>query len=470
MRSSKKKRQRSFFSENSQTSVPILTDKQEGSTQTDFTKRRKQQHDNNLTYLTCFDSSMRNYISTVILSKIKNSKKIEAGLLKAKNDMLNKARLPPGIMTNAASFAGLEASVMRSFMKNNAQKLMIDLWKDYVNEHFDTIAKTLKEKNLSFENKESSSSSIKPGSSEEVHRTFSISLNKVLRKDLPEDVETAIKTKIEASLKNASDFCAHFLFIINAMSIVIKNANFIKKNDKLILEKSTGFNILQILPPEFAQKNNVPPICSSLPLPRDIPEEYQKELEVLFTEQHLSLVQSHIFGSGAQQKNLDRHPVENCLFKELASNGITKDSYETMLKTEEKKVALTRIITSIKNMWSTSNTFTKLLDHLLDVLLKLHLAGNRTSKYNAYAAEKAKNKPTKSNAVISSNRRRNLISIEYKKKQKREQKLQMTTDKEKQAKYKNQISKNDQRIDFFRKLNTHKVVLVRESIFYFKRK
>ncbi|PHZ11060.1 uncharacterized protein RHIMIDRAFT_258783 [Rhizopus microsporus ATCC 52813] len=132
-----------------------------------------------------------------------------------------------------------------------------------------------------------------------------------------------------------------------------------------------------------------------------------------------------------------------------------------MLTTEEMKVALARIVTNIKNMWSTNDIFKKLLDRLLDVLLRLHLAGARTSKYNSYVARKAKNKYTVDDSFLSSNSQRNLISTEYKKKRKREQKLQMITDKEKQAKYKDQISKNDQRIDFFRKLNRHSVASVR---------
>ncbi|ORE07736.1 hypothetical protein BCV72DRAFT_241025 [Rhizopus microsporus var. microsporus] len=169
MCSSKKKKQRSFFVEDKQTPIPIRVNKRklnnEEPTQSDFAKRSKRQHNNDLTYFTCFDNSMHNYISTVILNKIRNSKKLEAGLLKAKNSLSNKTRFPPVIMTNAASFAGLETSVMRSFMENSGQKLIIELWKDYVNENFDSIAKTSRDRNLFFKKEESSSSLVESSSS-----------------------------------------------------------------------------------------------------------------------------------------------------------------------------------------------------------------------------------------------------------------------------------------------------------------
>lgn len=47
------------------------------------------------------DYSMRNYISTLILNKIKCSKKREADLSKAKDGLSSMIRLSNGIMTNA---------------------------------------------------------------------------------------------------------------------------------------------------------------------------------------------------------------------------------------------------------------------------------------------------------------------------------------------------------------------------------
>jgi hypothetical protein len=202
------------------------------------------------------------------------------------------------------------------------------------------------------------------------------------------------------------------------MSIVIKNTTFAENNDgEIILEKSTtaGFNIVEVLSPDFVTENNLQQhIVSSLPFPDKIPDKYKKEFELLFTAQHLNLIHSHFFGTtGVQQQNLEKYPVEDYLFRELASNGITKDFINLMLKNEQMLVALNLIITNVKNMWSTNKIFFKLLDHLLGVLLKLHLAGNRTKNYKAYVSRKAKKKSTVVNSsTISSDLKRNLIQAE----------------------------------------------------------
>ncbi|GAA5798766.1 hypothetical protein HPULCUR_004172 [Helicostylum pulchrum] len=140
-----------------------------------------------------------------------------------------------------------------------------------------------------------------------------ISTKKSLRKDLPEEIENVVKTKLEVSLKNASDHHVHFLFIVNSIAIVLKTLTFVDNNGDLSLETSCGYNVLQVLPDKFIRKNDIKPVFSSLTLPHNIPGEYQRELEDLFTDQHLSLINSHLFGSYAQQRNLERHPLEKFL-------------------------------------------------------------------------------------------------------------------------------------------------------------
>ncbi len=187
-------------------------------------------------------------------------------------------------------------------MNSNGDKLVVDLFKDYINKNFTSIADFLKQRNTLSSASEISSSLEEH---QEEFRTFSISLKNILRKDLPEEIENIIKTKIEASLENSSDYFAHFLFIVNAMFIVIKNTTFAENDDgEIILEKSTtaGFNIVEVLPPDFVTENNLQQhIVSSLPFPDKIPDKYKKEFELLFTAQHLNLIHSHFFGTTGVQ-------------------------------------------------------------------------------------------------------------------------------------------------------------------------
>ncbi|RCH96089.1 hypothetical protein CU098_005245, partial [Rhizopus stolonifer] len=80
---------KSFFMEDKQTPVPTHLNKRkfiEESSQSEFAKRTKRQHNNDPAHLTFFDKSMHNYISIAILNKMKNSKRLDPNLLKVKND------------------------------------------------------------------------------------------------------------------------------------------------------------------------------------------------------------------------------------------------------------------------------------------------------------------------------------------------------------------------------------------------
>ena len=87
------------------------------------------------------------------------------------------------------------------------------------------------------------------------------------------------------------------------------------------------------------------------------------------------------------------------MFKEL---NITKGSYhQKELHNEEMSIALTFIITNIKNMWSDNTIFKQLLDHLLNVLLKFHLAENRAAEYSEYIKNVREIKIDNSGNIIS---------------------------------------------------------------------
>ncbi|CAO3636577.1 unnamed protein product [Mucor hiemalis] len=407
-------------------------------------------------------------------------------------------------MTNAASFAGLEPSTMRNFMENNASKLPINLWKDYVENNFDTIALELKRKNLSFASAQSSSSSAQPSSSSaqpssssaqpsssspsqrasssaqsipftvdvEETRTFSMSLNKALRKDLPLNIKKVVSDKLGSSLHGFSNFSSEILFIVNATSIAFKSTAFTETGGKFNMESASGANILQILPQVFVDENKLTPVMSSMPLPRTLPEEFKKDLEDLFTSQHIQLMRSYFYGTPAKG-NLEKHPFENYLFEEMANNGLTKDTFDMAITLEEALVVISQITTNIENMWRDNNIFHKLLDNLLNVLLRLHLAGGREREYRSYldrkqkhvlASEKQKGPPS-SEQSITSNRKREIIALEFKKKRKRESKLATIEKEDEKVKLRGQIYRNEERIRYFKALKRRQpeVVVGREK-------
>lgn len=131
-------------------------------------------------------------------------------------------------------------------------------------------------------------------------------------------------------------------------------------------------------------ENQIKPIFSA-PLHSDIiKQKYHDELTSLFTEQHLQLIMSYYCGErGSPEENLQKHPLQYPLFNKLVSEGVVKRSYKQKCRSEEM-----RIMTNIKNMWSTNTIFQKLLGHLLLVLLRFHLTGNRAANRSQKTKEK----------------------------------------------------------------------------------
>ncbi|KAI8365767.1 hypothetical protein BD560DRAFT_425163 [Blakeslea trispora] len=343
MLNSKRKKQVSSFDADKQTPVPSLSNKRRlsdaESSQSHFAKRAKKQHNNDLSYLAYFNQSMHNFTLTVILNKIRSSKKLDVGSKKAKKGLTKQEK---------------------AFKWNNDRCCDICWPGSYRDEK-------LCEKQC----QEAANSLI-----------CRLSLKK-----LPKEIEEIVITKLESSIKNASDYHFQFLLVVNSMAIIMKSTAFDVDSDGFYVESSEGYNILDALP-----------------------------------------------------SNLQKHPVESFFFEELEKNGIKKATYTNSIKQEEKVVVTTKIMTNTKNMWVCNNIFTKLLDCLVSVLIKLHLAGSRANDYISYITEEKererKDKKEKSAQrnmpVLSSKRRRELTREEYKKKELKK-KLQKMVDKENSA-------------------------------------
>jgi hypothetical protein len=131
------------------------------------------------------------------------------------------------------------------------------------------------------------------------------------------------------------------------------------------------------------------------------------------------LIRSYYFGSrGAQEPTLNKHPVFNALFNALESSGITKGMYSRgdILSPPEMEVALKTYKTNFSNMWKAGTISNKLLNHLLDVLLRVHLAPKREAKRTEYIEEISQKNPNHPSTVglkpLSRNDIHNIIRAE----------------------------------------------------------
>lgn len=117
------------------------------------------------------------------------------------------------------------------------------------------------------------------------------------------------------------------------------------------------------------------------------------------------------------------HPVQNAIFKSLEDDSINKDTFIVeKLPSTVMALTLDMYITNFKNMWNNKKIINKLLDKLLIVLLRLHLAPNRESIRQQIIS----NRPKKSNEKrLSKNYARYILRSEKKKLQKHQKKMKV---------------------------------------------
>ena len=453
MARNKKRKQTSHYI--SDATLPPELQGHEGSVR--IRKRIKRTH--NISYLSFFETSMTTTLRSMIEKKIGKStdKNLDKNLEKLKDYALNRTTLPPGVMQSASELANKaiteqtgENSVMTSDayknrLQNEAPARLIQLWNDFASEErFNTIVEELKSGTITSASKgEPTSATLEDENLE--YRTCPVSLNKILRNDLDETVANVVRYKLTDAMTNASDFQAQFLSIIQMLTIIIKKNSLFVRRGAIEIEEINTVDIAKILPGKYVEENKIKPTFSAPPLSESVKESYHNELVSLFTEQHLNLIQSYYFGDkGSKVETLQKHPLQRALFDKMEMEGIEKGSHKGDCRTEEKVNVMSHLITNMKNMWSKNTIFQKLLDHLLLVLLRIHLAGIRESnKDQANVKKKIKSYP--------SNHKRNVIFHERKKLKKLNQKLN-AADPVNKIKAKERVYRSEKRVAYFESL------------------
>lgn len=78
---------------------------------------------------------------TLILKKSKNVERLE----KLEQKFLNIKALPWGVLTQAATYAGCTPAVLKDYLRRNSIKKNDVVFKEYIQEHFCSIARGLRE-------------------------------------------------------------------------------------------------------------------------------------------------------------------------------------------------------------------------------------------------------------------------------------------------------------------------------------
>ncbi|PHZ09986.1 uncharacterized protein RHIMIDRAFT_293945, partial [Rhizopus microsporus ATCC 52813] len=376
-----------------------------------------------------FLRSIHDYIKATVDSTTKKSKNVERDLNKLEQKLLNIKTLPRGVLTQAAMYASF--------------------FKEYVKGNFHSIARNLREEVTEGKH---------DGTEPEVHstdieyRTCSVAVNRIIRKDLPLEIKQAVLEKLESTLTQVSDYIINITFIMNMVLLELRNCD-------MIIQGS--FNIANILPDGFLPSQDCTIEHTIGPLP--VADSFTKGFSMLMEHQHIGLIHSYYFDSvGAKETNLNKHPAQMAIFMALESSGIERGKFkETSLKSHEMVNALVDVTTNMKNMWSTPKIFYGLMNSLLDVLLRVHLAPNREAKYRSYIQKRTEERLKKDSqqsvddnsrtsifANLPRNARKNIVRDEEYKEKKHEAKIKRKS--EEAHKWKAKVDTYQKRIDGYK--------------------
>ncbi|KAG1057867.1 hypothetical protein G6F43_000324 [Rhizopus delemar] len=317
------------------------------------------------------ENKLKENIRTVVR---KNNKKMNEQLAALKQKLSTAKKLPRGIITGAAKLAeftcnepnqaDLVLQQMRSFTNNRFGKKNEIEWQEFVVKNFDI-----------FKNEETILAKSAQPESNDTDR------NSVSDTDCPsvdEDSYHLIMKKLQRAMIGSTDYILHFSSLIQMMMICLKTNQFFLDGDVINTRKVNGFDITTIVPSEFhtdSPKYTITPLAMDV---RDSPA-FDADFSQLFQEQHFSLISTKYFGNrGSQYQTLNAHPIQTALFKLMDAEDIKKETFPVEnVPSSLMSLALQIYMTNFKNMWADKTMINKLLDKLLVILLRLHLAPKR---------------------------------------------------------------------------------------------
>ncbi|KAG1156013.1 hypothetical protein G6F37_008000 [Rhizopus arrhizus] len=323
----------------------------------------------------------------------KNNKKMNEQLAALKQKLSTAKKLPRGIITGAAkiaestyngtSQADLILRQMRSFMDNRVGKKNEIEWQEFVVKNFDTFKnETNLAKSAQPESNDTDRGSVSdadcPAVDENSYRNCTVSINKLIREDLDPSIKDLIMKKLQYAMIGSTDYILYFSSLIQMMMICLKTNQFFLDGDVINTRKVNGFDITTIVPSEFHTDS---PKYTITPLAMDVSDSpaFGADFSQLFQEQHFSLTSTKYFGNrGSQDQTLNAHPIQTALFKLMDAEDIKKETFPVEnVPPSLMSLALQIYMTNFKKMWADKTMISKLLDKLLVILLRLHLAPKR---------------------------------------------------------------------------------------------
>jgi hypothetical protein len=300
-------------------------------------------------------------------------------------------------------------------------------------------------------------------------RTITTTLSAILHNDLSHPMRKTVLEKLDDYLRRISDFISDYSLVIRSLMLSLGGMEFVQSNTGVTIQSCQRFKVGDLFPAQFY--TSVPNHYTAAPIPPELlsSQQFHQELKELFQDQHLGFVHSTFFGRrGAKKETTDKHPIQNLMHINILPylSHLTHSHNElpSVLKTN----ALDKYKVNMANMWTGRTQMNKLLNKLIEVLLKVHLAPTRECKYREYIAKRQESQSKTKNGgneawsfinrmdfgSLSRNEKRDTIRSEEYKKAKNQKKY----DSGKGIKWLQKKMRNEERISFFKsKMNQVKV-------------
>ncbi|CEG74324.1 hypothetical protein RMATCC62417_09560 [Rhizopus microsporus] len=231
------------------------------------------------------------------------------------------------------------------------------------------------------------------------YATFTVSLANILRDDLPNKAKQLFFEKINTALIDISDFTSNLQFLTFLLMSSFRHYTFRKSNNHRVLveECTERLDIIALFPENFVGSANIGLLAPSLSQQLLQSGAFCNMFGNFFTKKHLDFVYRSVFPSrGPAQDTRSALSLQESFYKAVISKNVLDNlSTEKLAAVPSalKDIAFKLFVTNFENMWKNRKIINRLLNKLLDVLLKIHLARIRETKYREMVeAEKQESK------------------------------------------------------------------------------
>ncbi|KAI9478496.1 MAG: hypothetical protein EXX96DRAFT_619431 [Benjaminiella poitrasii] len=280
--------------------------------------------------------------------------------------------LPKGLVTDAEDAAGCPPTTLEKLLKRKKKRSLI-FWFDFIETSFEAVCNKVTNPQIETSRAESSKTVVSESSSKpnEIFRTCTTSMNTILRADITGNVKNIFFNKINKAIEESSDYTLKLSIVLFATMLSFKSHSFIiNDSDNVKIQPSAGAQLSSFFPSNFQNADAVkkaPTPLTSLSFPST--SKVEKDFQTLFSQEHLQHIHSYYFGAkGVTKGSLEKNPVRSLLFQLIQKEALHGSKSDSM----------------------PASIMSTTLSHVLEVLLRMHLAPNRYKAYLDFVESKQK--------------------------------------------------------------------------------